>query len=68
MFADPRTTEDIMDNDRVEGVGKQIKGAVKDAAGKVMGDSKMQAEGKADKVEGKVQNTVGGVKDSLRGE
>lgn len=55
-----------MDKDRVEGIGKQIKGAVKDAAGKVTGDTKMQAEGKADKAEGKVQNTVGGAKDGVR--
>ena len=33
---------------------------------KLTGDTKLQAEGKADQVEGKVQNTVGGVKDSLR--
>ena len=55
-----------MDKDRIEGAGKQVKGAVKDAAGKVTGDSKMQAEGKADKAEGKVQNTVGGAKDGVR--
>lgn len=55
-----------MDKDRVEGVGKQIKGAVKDAFGKVTGDTKTQAEGKADKAEGKVQNTVGGAKDGVR--
>ena len=55
-----------MDKDRIEGLGKQAKGAIKDAAGKVTGDSKTQAEGKADKAEGKVQNTVGGAKDKLR--
>lgn len=55
-----------MDKDRMEGAGKQAKGAVKDAVGKMTGDSKMRAEGKADKVEGKVQNTVGGAKDSIR--
>jgi uncharacterized protein YjbJ (UPF0337 family) len=55
-----------MDKDRIEGVGKQVKGAVKDAAGKVTGDTKLQAEGKADKAEGKVQNTVGGAKDAVR--
>jgi uncharacterized protein YjbJ (UPF0337 family) len=58
--------EDLMDKNRVEGAGKQAKGAVKDALGKMTGDSKLQAEGKADKVEGKVQNTVGGAKDSIR--
>jgi uncharacterized protein YjbJ (UPF0337 family) len=55
-----------MDKDRIEGVGKQVKGAVKDAAGKVTGDTKLQAEGKADKAAGKVQNAVGGAKDSVR--
>jgi uncharacterized protein YjbJ (UPF0337 family) len=32
----------------------------------VTGDTKLQAEGTADKVAGKAQNTVGGVKDSAR--
>ena len=43
-----------------------MKGAVKDAAGKMMGDKKLQAEGKLDKAEGKVQNTIGGIKDKAR--
>ena len=55
-----------MDKDRVEGMGKQAVGSVKDAAGKVTGDTKLQAEGKADKAEGKVQNAVGGAKDAVR--
>lgn len=55
-----------MDKDRVEGIGKQAAGAVKEAAGKLTGDAKLQAEGKGDKVAGKIQNAVGGVKDSLR--
>ena len=55
-----------MDKDRVEGIGKQVKGAVKDAAGKVTGDAALQAEGKADKAEATVQNAVGGAKDKVR--
>jgi uncharacterized protein YjbJ (UPF0337 family) len=55
-----------MDKDRIEGAAKQAKGAVKDMAGKVTGDTKLQAEGKADKVEGKVQNAAGGAKDAAR--
>jgi uncharacterized protein YjbJ (UPF0337 family) len=55
-----------MNNDRLEGSAKQAKGAVKDAAGKVTGDTKLQAEGKADKAEGKIQNAVGGLKDKLK--
>ncbi len=30
------------------------------------GDAKLQAEGKADKLKGKVQNAVGGMKDEIR--
>ena len=55
-----------MDKDRVIGAAKQAKGAVKEATGKVLGDAKLTAEGKQDKVEGKVQNAVGGLKDALR--
>ena len=55
-----------MDKDRVEGALNQAKGAIKEGAGKVMGDKKMEAEGAADKAGGKVQNTVGGVKDTAR--
>jgi uncharacterized protein YjbJ (UPF0337 family) len=39
----------------------------KEVAGKVTGDSKLEAEGKAGQVAGKVQNAIGGVKDTLRG-
>lgn len=55
-----------MDNDRIKGMGDQAKGAVKDAAGKLTGDTKLQAEGKADKLKGKVESAVGGAKDAIR--
>jgi len=55
-----------MDKDRIAGAAKQAKGAVKEAAGKVMGDTKLEGEGKADKVAGKIQNAAGGVKDAVR--
>ena len=55
-----------MDKDRIAGAAKQTKGAIKDAAGKLTGDTKLQAEGKADKATGKVQNTVGSAKDTAR--
>ena len=55
-----------MDKNRIAGTAKQAKGAVKEATGKILGDSKLVAEGKGDKIEGRVQNAVGGVKDALR--
>jgi uncharacterized protein YjbJ (UPF0337 family) len=56
-----------MDKDRVVGSAKEIKGTVKQAVGKAVGDAKLESEGKADKIEGKVQNVIGGLKDTLRG-
>ena len=55
-----------MDMDRIKGMVKQVQGAVKDAFGRITGDTKTQAEGKADKAEGRVQNTAGGAKDTIR--
>jgi uncharacterized protein YjbJ (UPF0337 family) len=57
--------EEVMDKDRVAGSAKQVKGAVKQAVGKAVGDTKLEAEGQADKVEGKIQNAIGGVKDTV---
>jgi uncharacterized protein YjbJ (UPF0337 family) len=58
--------EKIMDKDRVEGAAHQAKGAVKETAGRMMGDKKTEAEGKGERAAGKVQNAVGGAKDAVR--
>jgi uncharacterized protein YjbJ (UPF0337 family) len=55
-----------MDKDRIEGSANQAKGAVKEAVGKATGDAKLKAEGASDKTAGKVQNAIGGVKDTVR--
>jgi len=55
-----------MDKDRVEGSARKAKGSVKEAIGKITGDSKTQAEGAAEKSAGRAQSTVGGVKDAVR--
>ena len=55
-----------MDKDRVAGSAKQVKGTIKELVGKVIGDTKLESEGKADKVEGKIQNAVGGIRDAVR--
>ena len=39
-----------MDKDRIKGSAEQAKGKVKEWAGKITGDSKTEAEGKADQV------------------
>ncbi len=57
----------MVDKNRVTGAGDKAKGSVKEAAGKVTGDSKLQAEGKADKAGGAVKNAIGGVADAIKG-
>jgi uncharacterized protein YjbJ (UPF0337 family) len=44
-----------MDNERIEGIGHQIKGAAKRAFGKMIGDAKMTADGAAEKAGGDAQ-------------
>jgi uncharacterized protein YjbJ (UPF0337 family) len=56
-----------MDKDRVIGSAKVVKGKLKAAVGKALGDAKLESEGQAEKVEGKIQNAVGGIKDVIRG-
>jgi uncharacterized protein YjbJ (UPF0337 family) len=55
-----------MDMNKLIGAGKQFVGSVKQAVGKVAGDTKLQSDGKADKLEGKTQNAIGGLKDTVR--
>lgn len=55
-----------MDKDRIKGAAKNIAGKAKTAVGKVTGDEKLKNEGRTDQVKGKVQNVVGGVKDTMR--
>jgi len=55
-----------MDKDRIEGLGHQAKGAVKEAAGKLTGDKKLQTEGLVEKNAGKAQNAIGSAKDAIK--
>jgi uncharacterized protein YjbJ (UPF0337 family) len=55
-----------IDPDRTEGSLKQTGGKLKEGAGKLFGDSKLEAEGQADQGEGKLQNAWGGIKDKAR--
>lgn len=55
-----------MDEDRIKGSATDIGGKVKDAAGGLLGDNKMQAEGKADQMSGQLQNAYGSAKDTAR--
>jgi uncharacterized protein YjbJ (UPF0337 family) len=75
QYLDEAVTSDIkqinnedtaMDKDRIKGSAEQAKGAVKETAGKLLGDKKLETDGKTDKAVGKVQNAIGGLKDAVR--
>ena len=55
-----------MDKDRIIGAGRQVVGTIKQAIGRIIGDIKLQADGKAERIDGKVQNAVGGLKDTIK--
>ena len=56
-----------VDEDRAEGSAKRMGGKVKEGTGKVLGDEKLKQEGKTDQAEGKIQNIIGSIKDTLKG-
>ena len=55
-----------MDKDRIAGAAKTVIGNIKEAVGKVTGDQKTVVEGQAEQQAGKIQNAVGGLKDTIR--
>jgi uncharacterized protein YjbJ (UPF0337 family) len=55
-----------MDREHLKGAADKAKGAIKDTAGKMTGDTKMQAEGKIDKAKGAARKVAGDVKDAAR--
>lgn len=55
-----------MDREHLKGAADKAKGAMKDAAGKMTGDKRLQAEGKFDKAKGAAHNVAGDVKDAAR--
>jgi uncharacterized protein YjbJ (UPF0337 family) len=55
-----------MDREHIKGAADKAKGAIKDTAGKVTGDKKLQTEGKIDKAKGSAHNAAGDVKDAIR--
>jgi uncharacterized protein YjbJ (UPF0337 family) len=52
--------------DKAEGTFHQAKGKVKEIAGQLSGDPKLEAEGTGEKLAGKVQEKVGQLKKVLR--
>lgn len=48
-----------MDRNRIIGAARQARGALKEAVGKLTGDEILSGDGRADKLEGKMQSAIG---------
>lgn len=55
-----------MNKDQVAGRVEEAKGKLKEVAGKVVGNEKLEGEGIADQTAGKVQKTYGDVKEKAK--
>jgi uncharacterized protein YjbJ (UPF0337 family) len=55
-----------MNNEHVKGAAEKGKGKIKEVAGHVTGDKKLENEGKVDQIKGAVHSVVGDAKDSAK--
>lgn len=55
-----------MHRDEMKGAAKDAKGAMKETVGRATGDERLEAEGTADRTEGKIQKGVGNLKEAAR--
>lgn len=55
-----------MDKDDIEGLAAKVAGSFKEAIGKVTGDTRLEAEGSAQKAKGNAKNVSSGAKSSVR--
>ena len=55
-----------MDKERIKGAAQEVAGSIKKALGKLVGNTKLEAEGKLDSATGAIRTAVGEGKDTVR--
>jgi uncharacterized protein YjbJ (UPF0337 family) len=55
-----------MNKDQVNGRAEELKGKVKEATGKVVGNDRLKTEGKADQLTGKIKAGYGDAKEKVK--
>lgn len=58
----------MVDSNQIKGGAKELGGNIKEAAGKLVGNERLQAEGVVDQAAGKTQKNYGKVKDAVKDE
>lgn len=56
----------MVDENQIKGGAKEMGGKIKEAAGRAVGNERLEAEGEVDQVEGKTQKNYGKVKDAVK--
>ena len=57
-----------MNNDRIKGAAREMRGTIKEATGKLTGNTTLEAKGAAQKIGGKTLNAIGKVEDKIKHE
>ena len=55
-----------MDKDRIKGAAQKIKGTIEKTVGRLVGNKKLETDGKIDEAAGNVRKSVGEAKDVVR--
>ena len=55
-----------MNRDQLKGRGEEMKGGIKEATGKLVGDKTLEAKGNIQKNLGKVQEKLGDIKQNVK--
>lgn len=55
-----------MDKERIKGAAQEVVGSIKKALGKLVGNNKLEAEGKLDSATGAIRTAVGEGNDTVR--
>jgi uncharacterized protein YjbJ (UPF0337 family) len=55
-----------INKDQVKGRVTEAKGAIKETAGKIVGNDRLEAEGKVDKAVGKAQAALGDIRKDIK--
>jgi uncharacterized protein YjbJ (UPF0337 family) len=54
-----------MNKDKIEGTARQVLGTIKETAGKVLDNARLETEGKIDKAAGTIQKAAGDIKEAV---
>jgi uncharacterized protein YjbJ (UPF0337 family) len=55
-----------MDSERIKGEAQKIKGVVEKTVGKLVGNEKLETEGKIDEAAGEIRKGIGKAKDAVK--